>query len=359
MSDSVHIFLGANSGAGFYSLYDQLLHGRLDDLLIIKGGPGCGKSSFMRTVAEKLSAQGLEIIYVNCSGDPDSLDGVLLPEIKTGLVDGTSPHVLEPTYTVATERYVDLTRFYDVAATKARREEIVGHSDAYRSAYAAAYRILRAVDGLSEEQRSVAHAAMDFARLSRRLESVVRRELKPKRAAGRGRIDRVFLGGLTHRGELCRFDSAKNLCPRLCVLADSYGFAAKTLEGIAAQAAAAGWDVLVGQNPDRPREAMHVLIPAAGLGIVTSSARLPYEGETWRRLRLDAMAEAELSRADKARLRLLKRMERELRQEAVEALSRAKAEHDALEAAYNPCVDFDGVYALAAEEAERLATYRG
>ena len=95
MSDSVHIFLGANSGTGFYSLYEQLLHGRLDDLLIIKGGPGCGKSSFMRAVAKELSDAGEEIIYVNCSGDPDSLDGVLIPSIKTGLVDGTAPHVSE------------------------------------------------------------------------------------------------------------------------------------------------------------------------------------------------------------------------------------------------------------------------
>mgnify|MGYP000028315373 CR=1 FL=1 len=33
----VYCFLGANSGEGFYSLYDQLLGGRLDDLVILKG----------------------------------------------------------------------------------------------------------------------------------------------------------------------------------------------------------------------------------------------------------------------------------------------------------------------------------
>ena len=95
MKEPVHILLGANSGEGFYSLYDQLLHARLDDLLIIKGGPGCGKSSFMRAVAKELAAAGEETVYVNCSGDPDSLDGALFPSIKTGLVDGTSPHVSE------------------------------------------------------------------------------------------------------------------------------------------------------------------------------------------------------------------------------------------------------------------------
>ena len=46
----VYFFLGANSEEGFFSLYDQLLGGRLDDLMILKGGPGCGKSTFLRSL---------------------------------------------------------------------------------------------------------------------------------------------------------------------------------------------------------------------------------------------------------------------------------------------------------------------
>ena len=95
MKAPVHIFLGANSGEGFYSLYDQLLNARFDDLLVIKGGPGCGKSSFMRAVAKELAAAGHDPIYVNCSGDPDSLDAALFPALRVGLVDGTSPHESE------------------------------------------------------------------------------------------------------------------------------------------------------------------------------------------------------------------------------------------------------------------------
>ena len=357
MKEPVHIFLGANSGEGFYSLYDQLLNARLDDLLIIKGGPGCGKSSFMRAVAKELAAAGEEIIYVNCSGDPESLDGVLAPALKVGLVDGTSPHVLEPTYTVATERYVDLTRFYDVEATRAARAEIVAHSDAYRAAYADAYHVLRAVDALSSERRAAVHAAMDFDKLTRRIGAILRREVRG-RSAKRGRVDYAFLGGVTHKGELCRFDTADALCLRVYELLDSYGLAAKALEHVRDTAAGAGFDVLACPDPDRPRELQHVLIPGAGVAFVTSTARLPYSGEAYRRLRVDAMAEAKLTRAEKAKLRFTGRIERALRDEAVEALSRAKSAHDALEAAYNPCVDFDGVYALAAEEAKRLMGYR-
>lgn len=358
MNDHVHIFLGANSGEGFYSLYGQLLDARFDDLLIIKGGPGCGKSSFMRAVANELAAGGVDPIFVNCSGDPESLDGALFPALRAGVVDGTSPHVLEPTYPVANERYLDLTRFYDVEATKAARASIVAHSDAYRAAYADAYHILRARDALASERRAAVHAAMDFDKLMRRANGIAARELRG-RAERMGRTDYAFLGGLTHQGELCRFDTVDALCGRVYELADNYGLAAPMLEALRGAAVAAGCDVLACPNPDRPRELQHLLIPSRGVAFVTSTARLPYPGKAYRRLRLDAMAESKLTRAQKAKLRFTGRIERALAEEAVEALRRAKASHDALEAAYNPCVDFDGVYALAGAEAKRLLSYRG
>jgi len=353
MKEPAHIFLGANSGEGFFSLYDQLLGVRLDDLLILKGGPGCGKSSFMRAVAGELSAAGLETIHVHCSGDPDSLDGAIFPALRAALVDGTAPHALEPVYPVAHERCVDLTRFYDVGAVKAARGAIVAQADAYRAAYRDAYHALRARAALDAERRAAVHAAMDFDRLRRRADGIARRELRG--GTGRpGREDRAFLGGVTHRGDLCRFDTADALCPRVYELSDSYGLAAAALETLRAAALSAGCDVLACPDPDRPQTLQHLLIPARGLAFLTSNARIPYPGEPYRRLRLDASALAGLSRAERSKLRFTARLERALRDEAVDALRRAKAAHDALEAVCNPHVDFGGVYALAAEEARRL-----
>ena len=353
MKETAHIFLGANSGEGFCSLYDQLLCGRLDDLLILKGGPGCGKSSFMRTVQRALGDAGAETVSVHCSGDPDSLDGVLFPSRRVGLVDGTAPHVLEPTYAVAAERYLDLTRFYDVAAVKARRDEIVARTDAYRAAYADAYRALRAADAVESERRAAVRAATDFDWLARRFDGVLRREVRGK-GDRRGRLDRAFLGGLTHKGELCRFDTAAALCPRVYALSDGCGLCSGALARLSEAAAEAGYDALVCPNPDRPRETAHLLVPALGLAFVTAMARTPLPVKPYRRLHVEERALAGLTRAQKAKQRLLRRIETTLRDEATAALRRAKREHDALEAAYNPCVDFDGVYALASQEAERL-----
>ena len=93
----IQYFLGANSPQGFYSLYDQLLSPETANAIyIIKGGPGCGKSTLMRQVAAQAAQAGETVEYILCSGDPDSLDGVVLPRLKAALVDGTAPHDTAP-----------------------------------------------------------------------------------------------------------------------------------------------------------------------------------------------------------------------------------------------------------------------
>ena len=349
----VYFFLGANSEEGFFSLYDQLLGGRLDDLMILKGGPGCGKSTFMRRVGAAMERAGERIVYINCSGDPDSLDGAIFLDRNAAIVDGTSPHVLEPTYAVASERYVDLTRFYDVEVAKARRAEIIALSDEYRAHYRSAYRILRAMGEVESERRVAMHAQMDFAKLRRRTSGILARELRSE-GEGSGRVVRAFLGGVTKHGDICRFDTVEELCPRVYALCDSTGLGNEMLQTIAQAAQEKRFDVIICPNPDRPEECQHVLIPERGLAFVTTNARMLYEGKPYRRLRVDAMAEEKLTCAQKAKLRFTRRVEASLLDEAVGALSDAKKAHDALESAYHPFVDFEGVTALAEREINRL-----
>ena len=89
----VCFYLGAKSPTGFYSLYDQLLEPeQAETIYILKGGPGCGKSSLMRWVAQAMEEKGASVEYIACSGDPDSLDAVVFPALNTAIVDGTAPH---------------------------------------------------------------------------------------------------------------------------------------------------------------------------------------------------------------------------------------------------------------------------
>ena len=159
---------------------------------------------------------------------------------------------------------------------------------------------------------------------------------------------------MTHRGEICRFDTVEALCPRIYAIIDSAGLGNEMLETVVQAAQAKHFDIIACPNPDRPRELHHVLIPEKGLAFITTNARNPYDGKPYRRLRLDAMAEEKLTRAQKAKLRFTRRVEASLLDEAVSALSAAKKAHDALESAYHPCVDFEGATALAEKEIKRL-----
>lgn len=350
----ISFFLGANSGEGFVSLYDQLGGGTLRDLLILKGGPGSGKSSFMRRIARAMETRGEQVVHVYCSGDPQSLDAVIFPGVRAAAVDGTSPHVLEPRYAGAAERYCDLGRFCSAAGAKAHRAEIVRLSDAYRASYAEAYRLLRAMTAVEDEQRALARRGFDAPALVRRAEGIAARELRGKAAPG-GAVQRAFLGGVTHEGRLLRFDTVRMLCPRVYALQDSFGLAAPLLETLCSSALAHGERAILCPDPLRPQTPQHLLLPGRGLAFVTEQ-QAPDE-KPYRRLRLDAAAEGALSRTERAKLRFIRRIARSLEDETVDTLRRAKAQHDALEALYNPLMDFDGVYALADEEAARFASY--
>lgn len=89
----VQYFLGANSAEGFVSLYDELIdESQASAVYILKGGPGCGKSTLMKKVGEEMEKGGYYVEYILCSGDPDSLDGILIPEKAVAIMDGTAPH---------------------------------------------------------------------------------------------------------------------------------------------------------------------------------------------------------------------------------------------------------------------------
>ena len=93
----IRFFLGSNSPQGFVSRFDQLDCGDPQwHTFIIKGGPGCGKSTFMKRIASVFAERCAGMQLIPCSSDPESLDAVILPEWKVSIVDGTAPHVLEP-----------------------------------------------------------------------------------------------------------------------------------------------------------------------------------------------------------------------------------------------------------------------
>lgn len=356
MTNVTHFFLGANSGQGFQNLFGRFCAPEDHyDLIVLKGGPGVGKSTMMRRIGQAMEEKGERVEYLYCSGDPGSLDGVHIPRIRAAVVDGTAPHVIEPQYPAAADRYVNLGEFYDIAAAKTAREEIVRHTKEGSAAYQRAYLALGAARQIEDGERALAAEGLDREKLLRRTDGIIAREIRGK---GSGGADAYrFLGSLTCKGPVWRFDTVEALCPKVYQLQDAYGLAGPMLERVRAAAAARGFAAIICPSPEHPERIEHLLLPELELAFVTSREAMAYDGPAYRRVRMDSMLSAAHCKRHKAQLRFMRRMVQTLREEGVASLRAAKSAHDALEAVYHPNVDFDGVNACADRELERLESY--
>lgn len=350
MAKITNFFVGANSGAGFQNLFEQIMDlEQAYDFILLKGGPGVGKNTFMREIGKTMEQAGTPVEYLWCSGDPDSLDGVVLPELRCAVADATAPHVLEPKYPAAVDRYLDLGRFYDLTAAKANADAVKQHTQDYKAAYTRAYHCLQAARQIELEAVEVMKRNFNGERLEKRVNGIIAREFG-KRYDKPGRTTRRFLGGLTHKGYVWRFDSVDALCGNVYELQDTWELAGAAMKRLYHAAVERGLDVIVCVAPEEPERIEHLLVPDLDLAFVTSRSGMEYEKGGDHRIRVDAMAE-------RRKLKLQNRMAKMLREEGVANLKQAKAFHDQLEAVYNPYVDFDGVRAVAALEAGRLLSY--
>lgn len=346
-------FLGANSKDGFYSLMDQLIDpANARAIYILKGGPGCGKSSLMKRVGQAAQDAGYCPQYIYCSGDPDSLDGVVIDELGVALCDGTAPHVVEPKYPGAVERYVNLGECYDTDALTQHKEKIVELMGGYQGAYRRAYRCLKGAGQLMEDNLELLETDALKAKIKKRAKGIIAREI-PKHGTG-GKVTERFLSAVTCKGRVCLFETADLLCKRIYELADSYGLAHLLLEELLGAAVERGHDAVVCPDPMAPNRLQHLLLPDLGVAFVTGSPELPYPGKPYRRIRLDAMANQEELRRHKARIRFSRKVSGALLDEGMETLAAEKELHDELEKVYNPHVDFERVYAIASAVTEEI-----
>lgn len=89
----IKFFLWANTAKGAVGFQEEVYDGREGwQTCILKSGPGMGKTQLIQNVLEKMNATGQTVQLMVCPTDPSTLDGILLPKRKYGVLDGSSPH---------------------------------------------------------------------------------------------------------------------------------------------------------------------------------------------------------------------------------------------------------------------------
>ena len=349
-----HFFLGANTAKGFASLYDQFVNLTEGDFLyVIKGGPGCGKSTFMKTIAANLGADGIKAEYIHCSGDPKSLDGVYFPQLKTAFVDGTATHVIEPDFTGAAGAYINIGEFYDYDLLKDHLAQIRATTTAYKSFYTKAYACLSAAASIANKFTPALLTERVRHIISKRAAGIAGREFK-KAAHHGGKLTQRFISAISCDGLLHRFDTINALADRVYVLDNNFGLAPYMLEVLKSHALNCGYDVIACPSPLTPDITEHIVIPQLSLAFVSQTANAPYPYDAVRSIKLDAIPDKALLKTLRPKIRRYRKIYNALIDEALDNLSEAGALHDELESIYNPFVDFDGVMKLAEKYTRKL-----
>ncbi len=337
-------FLGANSPAGFTSYFSELTDPNLTNhCYIIKGCPGSGKSTMMKKTAAHFAGKDHLTERIHCSSDPDSLDAVILHDSKAILADGTLPHAIEPTLPIVYEKIVSLFECFDTEALSAKRAMAMETDRKIKDCHKRCCCYLAGAAMLLEDNCRTAAECTDYLKIQKLAQKLAAKELPRKKNGAVGLERKRLLSAITPKGIVAFTDSITALCDKIYLIRDEYAASSTALlRALKVLALENGYEVFACYCPlDQQNKLEHLLIPELSLGFVTENSYLQPELEPYRVIHFSRFTDKSKLRLKKQRLSFNRRAAKEILDEAVKSLVKAKAYHDELEDIYQSGVDFD------------------
>lgn len=354
-----HMFPGGNTSAGFFSYYSYIV--RQEDakrIFIIKGGPGVGKSTFMKRTALELVDLGYDAEFMHCSSDNNSLDGIVIPKAGISMIDGTAPHVVDPKNPGAVDEIIHLGDFWDEAGMRNNREKIISANREVGRLFARAYRYLGAMSQICNDSAVINSWALNDAKVG---------------IIANGLLEEVFCGVpvASMAGRLrCLFASAitpdglKNYLDDLLVTEKVYmlrGFPGscteKVLERVKQAALERGFDVEAYYCALHPDKLEHIIIPSLDVSFTTVNRYHGTDVCAHKEYDFTAVIDKTLLESYRDDLESNLAESDRLLGKAVELIHRAKTLHDDMEKYYVPNMDFEAVQRCWEATMERIMEY--
>ncbi len=346
--DRVDFFLGATTPAGFKGYFELLRREPGMQMVLIKSGPGCGKSTLMKQLARRAIQQGEPVECIHCASDPDSFDGVIFVRQRRAIVDATAPHTIEPDAPGADEVVLSLYHTIQADALRPHAEEVKALFARNAALRARAARYVASAGSLLLDSRRAEACSANFEKVRRYVKRLCTRLLP--RTEGTAGEELRLLSAITPKGMVFYRGTVEALADRYVVFRDDYGAVSRLLlELIRAEALARGYHIITCPCAMHPEDQIdHIFIPALRLAFLTDNLWHPIQLPGVQAVRCTRFVDRENLSGFRARLRFNDRAASELIDQAVALMAQAKNCHDELETYYRAAVDFDQVNAVAA-----------
>lgn len=340
-----HMFAGGNTAEGFFSYYDHILpQEKAERLIILKGGPGVGKSTFMKKIASHMIKESFDVEYMHCSSDPDSLDGVVFPQKNTAIVDGTAPHIVDPKNPGAVDEIINLGEFWDDDGFSRNKNNILNINREIGITFQRAYRYISAAYSIYRDNEALYGIAVHSGKANVIISQVVSDifgGIDVSELTGRQR--RLFASAITPKGFVNHLSSLIT-ANRVIILKGEPGTGTeRLLERIVTAATERGINTETYYCALNPRKPEHVIIPELDVSITTENPIHSVEGIKGDEINFNEFVDESLLEPYRDDIEFNRDEYGRLLDKAVQVLKQAKKYHDDLESYYIPNMNFDSV----------------
>lgn len=340
-------FAAANSGEGFVSMFEEIFFGEnIKRRYIIKGGPGTGKSSFMKRIGAFAERRGADVEYYYCSSDTDSIDGLVING-EIAMLDGTSPHSYDTVAPGYVDSIIDLGRFWNEEMLVANKSELINLSERKKGAYSRGYCYLSAalktdfaadklIFSCVKTDKMHSAAARDIARLGLKEKG----DVVTRQSTAFGRLGEVRLP--TYTDSAARVHYVEDIC----------GVSALYLGELELLARKMGYEAMVSYDTLNRGKVKEIFFSETS-DCFTSIAQPTSDDSAKINTRrfLDVAAFSEVRRLYRATVQCRER----LKQLAEESLAEAGRVHAEMEGYYVSAMDFSGLEKYCEEFIDKLS----
>ncbi|RJQ24725.1 MAG: hypothetical protein C4589_12550 [Peptococcaceae bacterium] len=344
------VFPGGNTCVGFHSFYDYIIEPDAARIFVVKGGPGVGKSTFMRRIGEAMLEKGYDAEFHCCSSDNGSLDGVVFPALRVAMIDGTAPHVVDPKNPGAVDEIIHLGDHWNEEGLRANKEKILDCNKEVGRLFRRAYACLAGAKLFLDEVESYYQdtGALDTGAFDRIVLNLIHEILEGKpRQTDNPKARHLFATANTPDGFVNHLETiVGHLNKRYIINGDDGTGKTVLIRRLMEAALMRGFNVEAYHCALNPGLVDHLVVPALSIAVINSVEPHFYQPKAGDSV-TDTMqcVKPVLNEKYPAEKQAAREMYRQCMEQATGLLARAKAEHDEMEKYYVPHMNFDAINA--------------
>ena len=349
-----YYFPGGNTPEGFVSYYGDIMpQSEAARIFCIKGGPGTGKSTLMKQIGEHYIDEGMDIDFLKCSSDPESLDGIVIKDKSIAIIDGTAPHITDPINPGAVDEIIDLGKHLDDRKLIKNRDKIISLSNEITETFKYAYVYLKCADKIYIHLNDI---YSKYSIEDKVYEMIMSIKIPNKRGRT-GKRKRRFGSAITSAGIKNELGSLSEGISNIYLIEVPVGYRMKSISyHLSQRITGQGYDVEELLCPMNPYEtAEHIISHDGNLAVFTCNKY--HEKGLFDNSSVKALSKVEIAIIndnDAIRIKELEHLGKANIDKAIEILRNAKTMHDELEEYYIDAMDFKAMEEIKREVINKI-----